>query len=191
MWSLRRPSPRALDAILARAASQALTYGDRPGLSALAETEARNDGYGYEHHEVELDVPFAAARSALAGFATHRLSYLFVYPSDARAVVGQDVVVTARIGPLWTTNPCRIVSVDESPTSFRYAYGTLPGHSESGEESFGVERIDDRRTRAWTTAVARPLDPLARLGKPVAHVVQRRIKIDYMRALRDASLNAE
>jgi len=182
VWSLRRPSPSALEALLARLADVPVTYGE----IGLSDAPTPPKGFIREHHTAELDIPFAAARDALARFATHRLSYLFVFPEGARAALGENVAVCARIGPLWTTNPCRIVSVDESPTRFRYAYGTLPGHSESGEESFTVQKIDERRTRAETIAVARPIDPLARLGKPIAHVVQRRIKIDYMRAMREA-----
>lgn len=182
MWSFRRPSAASLDAVLARVAALPLTYGEI-GLSALPVPPR---GYVREHHEAELDVTFEDARDALARFATHRLSYLFVHPPNARAELGRDVVVSARVGPLWSINPCRIVTVEESEERFRYAYGTLPGHSESGEESFTVERTKGGRVRAETVAIARPLDPLARLGSPVAHVVQRRIKIDYMRALREA-----
>ena len=181
MWSVRRPSPAALDAVLARVANAPLTYGE-VGLSRMTKPPP---GYVREHHEAELDVPFGDAREALARFATHRLSYLFVHPTGRRVELGQDVVVSARIGPLWSINPCRIVSVEETDARFRYAYGTLPGHSESGEESFTVERTENGGVRAETVAIARPLDPLARLGKPIAHVVQRRIKIDYMRALRE------
>jgi uncharacterized protein (UPF0548 family) len=182
VWAFRRPSAAALDAVLERVAGQSLTYGE-VGLSSLGQPPP---GYVREHHEAELEVDFADAREALAGFATHHLSYLFVHPPGRRAELGQDVVVSARIGPLWSINPCRIVSVEETDERFRYAYGTLPGHSESGEESFTVERTANGRVRAETVAVARPLDPLARIGSPIAHLVQRRIKIDYMRALREA-----
>lgn len=183
MWSLRRPSAASLDLVLERAASQTVTYGE-VGLSHRSDPPR---GYVREAHEAVLDVPFAKAREALARFATHELPYLFVHPPDSRAELGRDVVVSARIGPLWSINPCRIVAVDETEDRFRYAYGTLPGHSESGEESFTVERLADGRVRAETIAIARPLDPLARLGSPIAHIVQRRIKIDYMRAITKAS----
>lgn len=159
-----------------------LTYGD----IGLSEAGSPPRGFVREHHEAELDVSFARAREALLAFVTHRLSYLFVYPPGARVAKGLDVVVCARIGPLWSINPCRIVALEDSPTRLRYAYGTLPGHSESGEESFTVEETAEGRVRAETVAIARPLDPLARLGSPIAHVVQRRIKVDYMRAIREA-----
>ncbi len=130
-----------------------------------------------------LDMSFERARDALRAFATHRLPYLFLYPAEARVVEGVDVVVCARIGPLWSINPCRIVFVDEAPDRFSYGYGTLLGHAEAGEESFTVERLPDGRVRADTAAHARPDAWLARLGAPVAHRVQRRIKVDYLRAL--------
>ena len=179
MWSLTRPTPATLDALLARVASQAVTY-PKLGMSRLAHPQA---GFGREAHEVILDMPYEQAREALCGFATHRLPYLFIYPAEARVVEGADVVVCARIGPLWSSNPCRIVFVDDSPDRFSYGYGTLPGHAESGEESFTVERRPDGRVRADTVAHARPDAWLARLGSPVAHRVQRKIKVDYLRAL--------
>lgn len=179
MWSIRRPSAAALDAVLARVSQSSLTYAS----IGLSDAPCPPAGYVREHHEAELDVPFAKAREALLCFATHRLSYLFVHPAGARVAKDRDVVVCARIGPLWSINPCRIVAVEDSQRRIRYAYGTLPGHSESGEESFTVEEIADGRVRAETIAVARPLDPLARLGRPIAHLVQRRIKVDYMRAI--------
>jgi uncharacterized protein (UPF0548 family) len=109
-----------------------------------------------------------------------------VHPPDARAIAGKDVVVCARIGPLWTINPCRIVYVIDEPDRAGYAYGTLPGHSEHGEETFTVERTSDG-VIAETIAYARPQDLLARAGKPFAHRVQARIKRDYMAALVEAA----
>ena len=47
------------------------------------------------------------------------------------------------IGPVQMVVPCRIVSVFKEVDSFGFAYGTLPGHPERGEESFVLERRDD------------------------------------------------
>ncbi len=180
MWFLRRPRPAQLDGLLAKVARLSLSYPDvgmsRPGARVPA-------GYGREDHVVDLDLDFEAAADALAGFATHRLPYMFLHPAGARVSEGLDVIVCARIGPLWTANPCRVVYVERTANRFVYAYGTLPGHSEHGEELFAVERGADGQVRAQTVALARPQDLLARLGKPIAHRVQRRIKVDYMRAL--------
>jgi len=178
MWSSRRPSPAKLDDLLARVAKLPLSYPE-VGMTRAVDVPA---GYGREHQRVELAIEFAAAREAVIAFATHRLPYLFVHPTDARAVVGSDVLVVARVGPLWTTNPCRIVYVDDGPDRFTYAYGTLPGHSEHGEETFTVERTAGGVV-AETIAYARPQDLLARIGAPLAHRFQARVKRDYMAAL--------
>jgi uncharacterized protein (UPF0548 family) len=179
MWSLRKPTPATLDPLLARSATLKLSYSD-VGMSRS--TQPRS-GYAREAHEAIVDMHYERARDQLRAFATHRLPYLFIYPGDARVTEGANVVVCARIGPLWSINPCRIVYIDETPDRFSYGYGTLPGHAESGEESFTVERLPDGRVRADTAAHARPDAWLARLGGPVANRVQRRIKVDYLCAL--------
>ncbi|MFO0555710.1 MAG: DUF1990 domain-containing protein [Polyangiaceae bacterium] len=179
MWLLRRPSRERLAPLLAAASSAPLSYAE-VGMSGRPSAPP---GYGYEKHETLLRRPFAEAREALRVFATHRLPYMFLHPEHATVEEGLTVLVCARIGPLWTINPCRIVSVVDEPRRFSYAYGTLPGHSEHGEETFTVVEREDGSVHAETIACARPQDTLARLGKPVAHVVQRRIKQDYLAAL--------
>ena len=177
MWRLRRPPATLLDDILTRAARQPLSY------SEVEMTRGEPPpGYGREHQRTPLAIEFAAATEAILTFQTHRLPYLFVHPAGARATLGATVLVCARIGPLWTINPCRIVYVIAEPDRAGYAYGTLPGHSEHGEETFTVERTPDGVV-AETIAYARPQDVLARAGKPFAHRVQARIKRDYMAAL--------
>ena len=177
MWRVRRPQATLLDELLTRAATQSLSYPE----VEMTRGEAPA-GYGREHQRVALAIEFAAAREAIVTFLTHRLPYLFVHPANTRATVGTNVLVCARIGPLWTINPCRIVYVIDEPDRAGYAYGTLPGHSEHGEETFTVERTPDGVV-AETIAYARPQDLLARAGKPIAHRVQARIKRDYMAAL--------
>ena len=184
MWFLRRPDASALDALLADLAGRPFSY---PEVGMSQGRVAVPAHYGREEHHVDLELELGAARDALAAFATHRLPYMFVHPATAKVHEGLDVVVCARIGPLWTANPCRIVSVVESADRFEYAYGTLPGHSEHGEEMFAVERRPGGGVRAETIAYARPQDVLAKLGRPIAHRVQRRIKVDYMSSLARAA----
>ena len=177
MWSMRRPSTERLAALLARAVSEPLSYPEVGMTRGHAPA-----GYGREQARVELAIDFARAREAMIALATHRLSYLFVHPLDARAIADTTVLVVARVGPAWTINPCRIVYVDDVADRFSFAYGTLPGHSEHGEESFAVERTAGG-VAAETLAYARPQDLLARLGGPIAHRYQAKVKRDYMAAL--------
>jgi uncharacterized protein (UPF0548 family) len=88
---------------------------------------------------------------------------------------------------VWWLNACRIVyAVDEAgPISkFGFAYGTLPGHVESGEERFLVEwdRGDDA---VWydILAFSRPHHVLTRLGYPVVRRLQRRFGRDSAAAM--------
>ena len=55
------------------------------------------------------------------------------------AAVGSEVIVG--LGPVQA--PCRVVYVVDEPDRRGFAYGTLPGHAESGEELFLV-RYDAR-----------------------------------------------
>jgi len=45
-----------------------------------------------------------------------------------------------RAGGLWAPAPCRVVYVEAAPDSFAFAYGTLPGHPETGEVAFRIDR---------------------------------------------------
>ncbi len=70
-------------------------------------------GDGREHVRVALPVDFAAARAAVMRFVMHALD-----PLSATAREGLDVIVSARVGPLWTTNPCRVVYVEDLPDRY-------------------------------------------------------------------------
>jgi uncharacterized protein (UPF0548 family) len=56
--------------------------------------------------------------------------------------------------------------VDE-PHRFGFAYGTLPGHPESGEEAFVIDDTD-QGVVFQIVAFSRPAAALARLGTPVS-----------------------
>jgi uncharacterized protein (UPF0548 family) len=65
-----------------------------------------------------------------------------------------------------------------------FAYGTLPGHAESGEERF-VVRYDPATDEVYAevTAFSRHGTWWSRLGSPVTSVVQRIVTDRYLRAL--------
>ena len=80
------------------------------------------------------------------------------------AAVGSEVIV--HMGPVQA--PCRVVYVVDEPDRRGFAYGTLPGHAESGEERF-VVRYDpptdevhaevvafSRHATWWSRRLARP-----------------------------------
>jgi uncharacterized protein (UPF0548 family) len=96
------------------------------------------------------------------------------------AAVGSEVIV--RVGPVRA--PCRVVYVVDEPDRRGFAYGTLPGHAESGEERF-VVRYDPATDEVYAdvTAFSRHATWWSRLGSPVTSVAQRVITERYLRAL--------
>ena len=99
---------------------------------------------------------------------------------------GTVVVLTAGARRLGYDIPCRVVWARTDGDAQGFAYGSLPGHPESGEESFLVElRGGDV---VFTTRVfSRLASPLARLGGPVSRAVQEAALDRYVSSIRKAT----
>jgi len=80
--------------------------------------------------------------------------------------------------------PGRVVSVVDEPRRQGFAYGTLPGHPERGEESFVLSLLDDETIDFTLVAFSRPAVWWSRAGAPVSRWVQKRITARYLDALR-------
>lgn len=78
---------------------------------------------------------------------------------------------------------CRVVCVVDTEHEIGFAYGTLPGHPESGEERFCVEINDAEVVTLRIAAFSRPGGLLTRVGAPVARLAQRRITERYLSVL--------
>ncbi|HEV7719930.1 MAG TPA: DUF1990 domain-containing protein [Iamia sp.] len=106
-----------------------------------------------------------------------------VWPDDVTAELGATVLVAAPIGPLTVVAINRIVGVVDEPDRWGFAYGTLPGHIEIGEEAFVVTRRADGTVVARITARSRAVLPGARLLQPLLLPVQRRFAERYLDAV--------
>ncbi|MBA3389133.1 MAG: DUF1990 domain-containing protein [Actinomycetota bacterium] len=74
---------------------------------------------------------------------------------------------------------------------FGFAYGTLPGHSEKGEELFSIEWDREEGSVHYAVfAFSRPNHPLAWLGYPFTRMLQKRFIRDSQRAMVEASAPA-
>ena len=100
--------------------------------------------------------------------------------SSEVAAVGSEVLVG--LGPLHA--PCRVVYVVDDADRRGFAYGTLPGHPESGEELFAV-RYDPAtdEVNAEVVAFSRHATWWSRIGSPVTSLAQRVITTRYLTAL--------
>jgi uncharacterized protein (UPF0548 family) len=88
--------------------------------------------------------------------------------SGPASTPGTVVVMTAGLRRLGLDIPCRVVWVADRPDRRGFAYGTLPGHPESGEESFVVTLRPDGEVVYSVRAFSRLATPLSRLGGPVS-----------------------
>lgn len=145
--------------------------------------------HGYDHLRQNAPVgrgatEFDAAATLLMTWDMHRKSGLRVESSSARAAVGNVVRLGLRIGPVLVLAPGRVVSVVDEPRRQGFAYGTLPGHPECGEESFVLSLLDDETIDFALVAFSRPALWWSRAGAPVSRWVQRRITARYLAALR-------
>jgi uncharacterized protein (UPF0548 family) len=179
VFYLKRPSPAEIQAALAARRALPFSYPE----SGQSRTRAPADcpaGYPINHFRYRVgrgDALYARAVLAVRRWAMYDLPWTEVYPRGAPVEAGQVVVVLARHFGFWSLNPCRVVYVEQrgrgAVRHFSFALGTLPGHSERGEERFRVERRGDE---VWfeVLAFAGPQHWLARLGYPLARRLQRR-----------------
>lgn len=105
--------------------------------------------------------------------------------SHERVETGAVAELRLGVGRLGLRAPVRVVDVVDEPTRRGFAYGTLPGYPESGEESFVVELGETGDVTLTITAVSRPASRLARLAGQVGRRVQSRITDRYLAALAD------
>ena len=96
---------------------------------------------------------------------------------------GDTAVLLLGWGVLSLRIPVRIVYVIDEPTRRGFAYGTLPGHPESGEEAFIVEQRDDESVWLTIRAFSRPAYPVLWLGYPVLRLFQAIFTSRYEHAL--------
>lgn len=85
---------------------------------------------------------------------------------------------------LWpATIPARVVYVIDEPDRKGFAYGTLPGHPERGEEAFVVERRADDSVWLVIRAFSRPSNAFFWATYPALRIVQAIFTARYERAL--------
>lgn len=188
MFFLRKPSPEFVRRFLLSQNDQPFSY-DMPG-ATCKETPPRN--YNVDHNRVQLGSRahvFKQACEALRQWQMFDMPWIQLCWPNTPIEVHSTVALLVSHAGFWSLNPCRIVYViDEHGARERYgfAYGTLPGHAERGEERFTVEfRSDDSSVWYDIYAFSRPR-LAARLAYPYARMLQRRFARDSMNAMKAA-----
>jgi uncharacterized protein (UPF0548 family) len=180
MLSLRKPSAASIRSFLRAQAKLPFTY---EAVGATSQTPP--SGFDVDHTRIKLgegESVFHSASVALRRWQQFHLGWVEAWSPETPLQSGEVVAVMGRAAGLWWLNACRIVYVvDEfGPIrKFGFAYGTLPGHVESGEERFLIE-WDPGENSVWydILAFSRPNHFLTRLGYPIVRRLQKRFGRD-------------
>lgn len=130
-----------------------------PGFHPMLERTRIGEG-----HEV-----FHRAAEAVLTWELHRAMGVGVRATADRAAPDVDVTIT--LAGLIKA-PCRIVWTAEEPRRAGWAYGTLKGHPECGEEAFLVDRTGDGTVWLTVAAFSRPAKWYAKAGGPATRGFQ-------------------
>ena len=194
MFLFTQPSQDKAKALLAKQVALPFTYA---AVGATATTPPKD--FDVDRNRVQVghgEADFLAACAAVRRWTMFDLGWIDLLWPIAPLVEGTTVGVVAHLPSVHILNACRIVYVINEQSDiisrFGFAYGTLPGHIERGEERFLVEwnRHDD--TVCYEIlAFSQPRHWLVKLGYPIARLYQRRFVRDSLRRMHKAVLQKE
>nr|WP_277350783.1 DUF1990 domain-containing protein [Rhodococcus sp. HNM0569] len=172
-----------------RFAAAELSY-PHPGMTAGGQ---RPPGFREVRQRRRLGVgaaAFASASGALAHWRMHEQAGLHVAATTEHAAIGAVVLVTVRLAGVPFEAPCRVVyeiddRAEDGTRRAGFAYGTLRGHPERGEEAFVVSLDADGAVWGEIVAWSRPGRWFTAVAGPAARLVQNRMTTRYLDALAD------
>ena len=126
---------------------------------------------------------FEAGREALRTWVPQRGLGASIRPDGVRPDLGETVLLDFGVLGRGVVIPTRIVAVVDEPGRYGFAYGTLPGHPETGEQLFLVEHRPDGEVVMTCRIDAEPSERL-RAVRPLVRLAQRAARERYLRAVR-------
>ena len=169
-----------------------ISFPDRTQIKQFLKTESELDysyqevgasqaeqvqNYDNDHSSIYLgrgEALWSLAKTILDNWQQFPKNWTKILPAQAPLEVNQNVAVLFRMWGLWFTNSARIVYVLKEENRYGFAYGTLPGHVEKGEECFWIERAANGAIYYHIKAFSKPRFWLAKLGYPIARMYQRK-----------------
>jgi uncharacterized protein (UPF0548 family) len=185
VFLIQPPSKPQIERFLAAQRDLPYTY-PQVGATRAAAAPA---GYTIDHNRIQLGAGagvFERAAGALRRWAMFEIGWVRLCWPETPLAVGATFAVAIRHVGFWSLNSARIVyTVEEDGPSQRYgfAYGTLPGHAERGEERFMVEWRHDDTVWYDVFAFSRPNHLLTWAGYPLTRMLQRRFATDSKAAM--------
>lgn len=186
MVSFQLPKTAALLQFIEREQPLPFTYSQH-GATA---TPPPVSGFDNDSHRVRIghgDRDFEKAKSAIRAWKMFPAAWTVILPAHAPITEGTTIAMYAKAFGLWWRNSCRIVYVIDESDRFGFAYGTLPGHIETGEELFLVEKDENGDIWYQIKAFSRPRHWLAKMAYPLMRQFQARFRRDSGRAMQHLS----
>ena len=187
MFSLRLPTPNALDSFVRKVSGCA--YNTPLGVAGSGAPA------GWLVDDVDAIVgmgnaAFDAATAAIRAWSHLELGWFRVHrPEQTPLEPGVVVAYSTRIARVWMTFACRIVSVIDDVDAdgtrrFGYVYATIGNHAAKGEERVLVTlNPSTGEVHGSIRAVSRPARWYTWVGLPVARRAQRLFKPEALAAL--------
>jgi uncharacterized protein (UPF0548 family) len=187
MFTILKPTDAEISEFIRAQSNQAFSYRE------IGETKNRTEPNGYPINQLRGKLGkgreiYEKAVAALRSWQMYATDWTELHPPNAPCESGEIVVMLVNHLGFWSLNPCRIVyTFDEEDADFRrsaFAVGTLPQHSEQGEERFTVEW--DKQTNAVyydLYAFARAHNWMAKIGFPFVPLFQKRFAADSLKAM--------
>ncbi len=104
--------------------------------------------------------------------------------ADGPAREGLNVALAQRFGPAAVVFGCRVVWTIDEPDRNGFAYGSLPGHPEAGEEAFVAELEPDGAVRFHVFGFTAPGTLATAVARPLTRALTRRALRGYLHAAR-------
>ena len=189
---LRKPTDVEIRDFIARQSKLPFSYRE-VGASRQQKPPA---GYPINHYKGRLGTGrevFDKAVAAMRSWEMYRLGWTKLYWPDTPIKEGEVVAILARHFGLWSLNACRIIYTLEeegNPRRFGFAFGTLPGHVEEGEERFTVE-LEDETVWYKLFAFARPKALIAKIAYPLVSSIQSRFAANSFEAMKQSIADFE
>jgi uncharacterized protein (UPF0548 family) len=172
MFLLRKPTDDLVRSFLIDQAKLGFTYEAVGATASVAPT-----GFQLDHSRFKLgnsEELFEKAKAAIRRWNQFDLGWAYAQPNNTPIGPNQTVAVVIRTLGIWCICSARIVFVIDEPNRFGFAYGTLPGHAECGEERFMVEKTDDGSVWYDILVFSQPRHLLAKIGNPFVRRLQKR-----------------
>lgn len=194
MFLIGKPSNEEINDFIAAQSDFSFSYAE----VGETKTHAAPEGYPINHLREKLgdgERTYQKAVGALRSWQMYSTNWTELHPKNAPVEKDEIVVMLVNHLGFWSLNPCRVVySIEEESPQLRrnaFAIGTLPAHSEAGEERFTIEW--NKQTGAVyyeLYAFARAHNWLAKIGFPFVPLFQKRFAADSYKAM-SAAVNRQ